>query len=151
MLDGFKKFMLRGNVVDMAVGVIIGGAFGAIVKSLVDDVLMPPIGMLTGGADFTNLFVVLREGAKAPAPYATLEAAKASGAILLRYGVFLNAALSFLIVGTAVYFLVKAFAKIMPPAPPDPPAETKDCPECCMAIAKKAKRCPHCTSEVAAG
>jgi len=149
MLDDFKKFLLRGNVVDMAVGVVIGGAFGAIVKSLVDDVIMPPIGMLMGGADFSNLYVVLREGEKSPAPYATLVAAKEAGAILLRYGTFLNTVVSFLIVGTAIYFLVKAIAKLMPPPPP-PPEESRDCPHCTMSISKKATRCPHCTSEIAA-
>ena len=149
MLDDFKKFLLRGNVVDMAVGVVIGGAFGAIVKSLVDDVIMPPIGMLTGGADFSNLYVVLREGAKAPAPYATLAAAKDAGAVLLRYGAFLNTLMTFLIVGTAIYFVVRAVTKLMPPPPP-PPEESRDCPHCTMSISKKATRCPHCTSEIAA-
>jgi len=149
MLSDFKKFMLRGNVIDLAVGVVIGGAFGGIVKSLVDDVIMPPVGWLTGGIDFANLFVTLKDGAKVPGPYATVALAKEAGAITLRYGLFLNTIVNFLIVGTAIYFLVKAISRALPPAPPPPPAATKECPHCAMAIPVKAIRCPHCTSPVA--
>lgn len=151
MLGDFKKFMLRGNVIDLAVGVVIGGAFGGIVKSLVDDIVMPPIGMLTGGMDFSNLFVTLKDGAKVAGPYATLALAKDAGAITLRYGLFINTVVNFLIVGTAIYVLVKAISRVLPPAPPPPPAETKDCPHCAMAIPVKATRCPHCTSTVPEG
>lgn len=128
MLEEFKKFILRGNVVDLAVGVIIGGAFGAITKSLVDDVIMPPIGLLTGGKDFSNMFVVLKEGAKAPGPYATVEAAKAAEAITLRYGAFLNTVMIFLIVAVVIFMLVKAINRLYPPpkpADPEKPAQEK--------------------------
>ena len=128
MLEEFKKFILRGNVVDLAVGVIIGGAFGAITKSLVDDVIMPPIGLLTGGKDFSNMFVVLKEGTKAPGPYATLEAAKAAEAVTLRYGAFLNTVMIFLIVAAVIFMLVKAINRLYPPpkpADPEKPAQEK--------------------------
>ena len=128
MLEEFKKFILRGNVVDLAVGVIIGGAFGAITKSLVDDVIMPPIGLLTGGKDFSNMFVVLKEGTKAPGPYATLEAAKAAEAVTMRYGAFLNTVMIFLIVAAVIFMLVKAINRLYPPpkpADPEKPAQEK--------------------------
>ena len=128
MLEEFKKFILRGNVVDLAVGVIIGGAFGAITKSLVDDVIMPPIGLLTGGKDFSNMFVVLKEGTKAPGPYATLEAAKAAEAVTMRYGAFLNTVMIFLIVALVIFMLVKAINRLSPPpkpADPEKPAQEK--------------------------
>jgi large conductance mechanosensitive channel len=146
MLDEFKKFMLRGNVLDLAVGVVIGGAFGAITKSLVDDILMPPIGLLTGGRDFGVHFLVLKAGTKAPPPYASLDAAKAAGANVLRYGVFLNTILTFLIVGLAMFAIVKTINKLRPPVV-EPP-KTKDCPQCCSAIPILAKRCPQCTSQL---
>ncbi|MGD8787787.1 MAG: large-conductance mechanosensitive channel protein MscL, partial [Phycisphaerales bacterium] len=111
MFKEFKKFAMRGNVVDMAVGIIIGAAFGAIVKSLVDDMLMPPIGLLLGGVDFSNFFVVLKEGT-APGPYAALADAKAAGAVTVNYGVFLNSIISFLIVGFAVFLLVRTINKL---------------------------------------
>lgn len=145
MFQEFKKFALRGNVVDLAVGVVIGGAFGTIVKSLVDDVIMPPIGLVTGGVDFTNLFVVLREGPKGPAPYASLELAKAAGAQTLRYGQFLNTIVTFLIVAIAIFFVVRAMNRLMPP--PAAPV-TKDCPKCTKAIPEKASRCPECTADL---
>lgn len=108
MLKEFKEFALKGNVVDLAVGVVIGAAFGPIVASLVNDILMPPIGLLVGGADFSNLFVVLREGPKVPVPYASLAAAKAAGAVTLNIGVFINMVVNFLIVAGAVFFVMKA-------------------------------------------
>jgi len=124
MFKEFKEFAIKGNVVDLAVGVIIGGAFGTIVTSLVNDVVMPPIGLLVGGVDFTNLFVVLKEGTKAPAPYASLAAAKAAGAVTLNLGVFINTVINFLIVAVAVFILVKSINRLRrhqeaaPAAPP---------------------------------
>lgn len=147
MFKEFKKFAMRGNVVDMAVGIIIGAAFGAIVKSLVDDLIMPPIGLLLGNVDFGNLFLVLKEGA-APEPYASLDAAKKAGAVTLNYGVFINALVSFTIVAFAVFLLVRAVNKLK--AGEDAPEEptTKDCKYCFTAIPIKASRCPNCTSEL---
>lgn len=145
MFQEFKKFALRGNVVDLAVGVVIGGAFGTIVKSLVDDIIMPPIGLVTGGVDFTNLYVVLRDGPKAPPPYTTLEVAKAAGAQTLRYGLFLNTIVTFLIIAVAIFFVVRAMNRLMPP--PAAPV-TKDCPKCTKAIPEKATRCPECTADL---
>jgi len=150
MLKEFKEFAMRGNVVDMAVGVIIGGAFGAIVKSLVDDVIMPPIGVMLGGVDVANYFAVLKQGAK-PGPYAAVADAKAAGAVTLNYGVFINTIISFLIVAFAVFLLIRALnAARRQPAPPDAEPTTKECPHCAMAIPIKAKRCPQCTSQLAA-
>jgi large conductance mechanosensitive channel len=137
---------MRGNVVDMAVGIIIGAAFGVIVKSLVDDVLMPPIGLLLGGVDMSNMFVVLKEGAT-PGPYASLEQAREAGAVTLNYGVFANTIVSFVIVAFSVFLLVRSLEAARRPAPVAP-STTKDCPHCAMAIPLKATRCPHCTSSV---
>jgi large conductance mechanosensitive channel len=147
MLKDFKAFIMRGNVVDLAVGVIIGAAFGTIVKSLVDDMLMPVLGLLTGGIDFSNMFVLLKAGAKAPAPYASLADAKAAGAVTVNYGVFINAVIAFLIVAFCVFLLVQAVAKLHKAPPPAPP-NTKDCPYCKRAIPKDATRCPECTSQL---
>jgi len=146
MLKDFKAFILRGNVVDLAVGVIIGAAFGAIVKSAVDDLLMPPIGLATGGIDFSNKFIVLKDGAKAAAPYASLADAKAAGAVTWNYGVFISQFVTFLIVALCVFLLVRALARLQPPAPAA--VTTKDCPFCATAIPVGAKRCPHCTSQL---
>jgi large conductance mechanosensitive channel len=147
MIKDFKAFILRGNVVDLAVGVIIGAAFGAIVKSLVDDVLMPPLGLATGGIDFSNKFIVLKEGAKAVGPYASLAEAKAAGAVTMNYGLFINQTVTFLIVAFCVFILVRAVAKMQPPPPPAPPS-TKSCGFCAMAIPLAATRCPNCTSQL---
>ncbi len=147
MLNEFKKFLMRGNVLDLAVGIIIGGAFGAIVTSLVNDIIMPPVGLALGNVDFSNLFVLLKEGPKAPPPYASLAAAKAAGAVTLNYGVFVNAFVTFLLVGFAVFLIVRAANRLQGPAPASAPT-TKDCPYCAMAIPLAARRCPHCTSEV---
>jgi large conductance mechanosensitive channel len=149
MIKEFKEFAMRGNVVDMAVGIIIGGAFGTIVKSLVDDVLMPPIGFLLGGIDFANFFLVLKQGAKAAMPYAALADAKAAGAVTVNYGLFLNAVISFLIVAFAVFMLVRSINPLrrQETAPPAEPT-TKECPYCVSSIAIQASRCPHCTSEL---
>jgi large conductance mechanosensitive channel len=145
MLKEFKAFIMRGNVVDLAVGVIIGAAFGSIVKSLVDDVIMPPIGLVTGGVDFANKFVVLKEGAKAAGPYASLADAKAAGATTVNYGLFINSIVTFLIVAFCIYLVVRLVNKLHAPAPA--PA-TKTCPSCTMEIPAGAKRCPHCTSQL---
>ena len=124
MLSEFKQFVVRGNVLDMAVGIIIGAAFGTIVSSLVADVLMPPIGLALGGIDFTNMFVTLKDGAKAAGPYASLAEAKAAGAVTVNYGVFVNAIVSFLIVAFCVFLLVKAVNSLKRDAPPAPAAPT---------------------------
>ena len=148
MMEEFKKFAMRGNVVDMAVGIIIGGAFGTIVKSLVDDVIMPPVGLLLGGVDFSDLFITLKEGATA-GPYATLVAAKEAGAVTLNAGLFVNSMISFLIVAFAVFMLIKGMNSLQKKAE-EPPAEPteKECPHCFTSIPIKATRCPHCTSEL---
>jgi len=149
MLQEFKKFAMRGNVVDMAVGIIIGGAFGTIAKSLVSDVLMPPIGLLLGGVDFTNLFVTLKDGAEAAGPYASLGDAQAAAAVTVNYGVFLNNVVSFLIVAFAVFLLVKGMNSMQrKEAEAPPPPNEKECPYCVSKIPIKATRCPACTSEV---
>ena len=149
MFKEFKEFAMRGNVVDMAVGIIIGAAFGTIVKSLVDDVLMPPIGMLLGNVDFSNIFITLRDGAKAAGPYASLAAAKAAGAVTVNLGVFINTVISFLIVAFSVFLVIKGMNKMQREAPPPVP-DSKDCPFCFSTIPIQASRCPHCTSELAA-
>jgi len=146
MFKEFKEFAVRGNVVDMAVGIIIGAAFGAIVKSLVDDVIMPPIGLLLGNADFSNLYVVLKEGAAAVAPYASLADAKKAGAVTLNYGVLVNALMSFIIVAFAVFLLVRTINRLRAEQPAPAEITTKECPHCCSAIPLKATRCPSCTS-----
>jgi large conductance mechanosensitive channel len=128
MLEEFKKFAMRGNVVDLAVGIVIGAAFGGIVSGFVDQLLMPAIGLVTGGADFSDLFILLREGTP-PGPYQSLEAAKAAGAVVLGYGVFINAVVNFLIVAFALFLLVKAMNKLRAKeeeAPAAPPAPTKE-------------------------
>ena len=149
MWQDFKAFVMRGNVMDLAVGVIIGAAFGAVVKSLVDDVIMPIIGLATGGVDFSDKFVLLKAGAAAPPPYATLAAAKAAGATALSYGVFVNTLLTFLIVAFAVFALVKVVNRLYQ-RPAEPTPNTAPCPYCTMTISRQATRCPHCTSQVAA-
>lgn len=150
MLEEFKKFAVKGNVVDMAVGIIIGAAFGAIVGSLVSDVLMPPIGLLLGNVDFSNLFMVLKEG-KTLAPYATVAAAKEAGAVTLNYGMFVNTIVNFLIIASAIFFVVRGInnLKKKEEAPPAVPT-TKDCPHCLSTIPIQAKKCGHCTSELKA-
>jgi large conductance mechanosensitive channel len=146
MLQEFKKFAMRGNVVDMAVGIIIGGAFGTIVKSLVNDVIMPPIGLLLGGVDFSDLFVTLKEGATA-GPYASLAIAQEAGAVTIGYGLFINSVISFLIVAFAVFLLIKSINKLQAEKPAADPT-TKDCPYCVSSIPIAATRCPSCTSEL---
>jgi large conductance mechanosensitive channel len=142
MFGEFKKFVMRGNVMDLAVGVIIGAAFGKIVTSLVDDVLMPVIGLAAGKLDFSNLFVSLNGQS-----YPTLAAAKAAAAPTLNYGLFINAVIQFLIVAFVIFLIVKQVNRLMPaPPPPAPVPATKECPQCCTAIPAAAKRCPACTS-----
>jgi large conductance mechanosensitive channel len=150
MLKEFKEFAMRGSVVDMAVGIIIGAAFGTIVKSLVSDVIMPPIGLLLGNVDFANLFVVLKEGATA-GPYASLADAKAAGAVSINYGVFIDTIISFIIIAFAIFIIIRNINKLKrkEEAPPAEPT-TKDCPYCFSKIAIKATRCPQCTSELKA-
>jgi large conductance mechanosensitive channel len=147
MLKEFKAFAMRGNVLDLAVGIIIGGAFGTIVKSLVDDVIMPPIGLALGNVDFADLFLLLKAGTKAPPPYATLAEAQAAGAVTVNYGVFVNAVITFLIVAFAVFLLVRAANRLQPQEAAAAPT-TKDCPYCRMPVPITATRCPHCTSEL---
>lgn len=147
MLKEFKAFVMRGNVLDLAVGIIIGAAFGSIVKSFVDDVIMPPIGLALGNVDFADLFVLLKEGPKAAAPYASLADAQAAGAVTINYGMFINNIVTFLIVAFAVFLVVRAANRLRPPEAAAAP-NTKDCPYCRMAIPVAATRCPQCTSEL---
>ena len=146
MLKEFKEFAMRGNVVDMAVGIVIGGAFGKIVSSFVADVLMPPIGLLLGGVDFANLFVNL--GAE---EHATLAAAQEAGAPTINYGVFLGTVLDFLIVAFAIFMVIRAMNSLKreEEAPAEEPT-TKDCPQCLSSVPIKAARCAHCTSQLEA-
>ena len=147
LLNDFKAFLMKGNVIDLAVGMVVGTAFTGMVKSLVDDVIMPPIGLLIGGVDFSNLFLTLKEGAKAAGPYATLAAAKDAGAVTMNIGLFINTLISLVIVGFAIFMVVKATSKLQKqPQPADP--TTKECPQCCTEIPVKASRCPNCTSEL---
>ena len=148
MLDEFKKFAIRGNVIDMAVGIIIGAAFGTIVQSLVKDVLTPPLGLLTGNVDFANLFVVLKEGTPS-APYTTLQAAQEAGAVTINYGLFFNTVVSFIIVAFAIFLLVRYINQLREPDEgPSPPPTVKKCPHCISDIPIQATRCLHCTSEL---
>lgn len=150
MLKEFKQFARRGNVIDMAVGVIVGGAFGTIVKSLVDDIIMPPIGLVLGGIDFSNFFAVLKQGTPS-APYAALADAKKAGAVTVNYGVFVNDVISFLIVTFAVFMLVRSANAIRRVEDPDVPiSATKSCTFCTSTIPSKATRCPLCTSQLSA-
>ena len=153
MLKDFKAFIMRGNVVDMAVGIIIGAAFGPIVSSLVKDVIMPPIGLALGKVDFANMYVVLQDGPTISRPYESLAAAQAAGAISINYGVFINTIINFLIIAAVVFFfIVRPIAKLhareeaKKPAPAPAAPTTKDCPFCFTQIPIKAIRCPNCTS-----
>lgn len=143
MIDEFKQFILRGNAIDMAVGIIIGAAFGKIVSSLVEDVIMPPIGLVTGGVDFSNLFLDLSGHG-----YDSLKTAEAAGAPLLKYGLFINHVIEFLIVALAVFLLIKLTNKLTNPTPAKAPPATKPCPHCLSEIPIAAKRCKFCTSEL---
>jgi large conductance mechanosensitive channel len=150
MLKDFRAFIMRGNVVDMAVGIIIGVAFGAIVTSIVKDVIMPPVGLALGNIDFANLLVVIKQGTPA-GPYASLAAAQAAGVVSINYGQFINTIINFLIIAAVVFFfIVRPIAKLQAPkkveAPAAPP--TKDCPFCFSKININARRCPNCTSQL---
>ena len=145
MLKDFKEFIMRGNAVSMAVGVIIGIAFGGIINSLVNDILMPPVGLLLGKVDFSNLFVVLKEGATS-GPYLSLSAAKEAGAVTLNYGTFIITIINFLIIAIVLFFIIKAVNRLIKKKEVKP--STKDCPFCFTLINVKATRCPNCTSEL---
>ena len=146
MFKEFKEFAMRGNVLDMAVGIIIGGAFGKIITSFVGDVLMPPIGLLLGKVDFSNMFINLGEGT-----FTKLVEAKAAGAPTLNYGLFMNTIIDFVIVAFAIFLLVRQVNRLQrEPAPAPVAPTTKDCPYCCSAVPLKATRCPACTSELKA-
>jgi large conductance mechanosensitive channel len=142
MIKEFKEFVLRGNVVDLAVAVVIGAAFGKIVTSFVEDVLMPPIGLALGGADVSNLFINL-----SGKDYPSVAAAKAAGAATLNYGIFMNNIFNFVIIAFAIFLLIKQIKRMQKPAPAAAPA-SKDCPHCLSAIPLKATRCAHCTSDL---
>lgn len=142
MFKEFRAFIMRGNVVDLAVGVIIGAAFGRIVTSLVNDIIMPPIGLVLGGVDFSNKFISLNGQY-----YATLADAKTANAPTVNYGLFINNIVDFVIVAFVIFLLIRAIQHLMPPPPP-PAANTRDCPYCATKIAKIASRCPNCTSQV---
>ncbi len=142
MLSEFKTFLMRGNVVDLAVAVVLGAAFGAIVTSFVNDLLMPPLGLALGRVNFTDLFVTLSGQS-----YPTLAAAKAAGAPTLNYGVFINTIINFVLIAFAVFLVVRQANRLK--GPPPPPAAARECPQCATVIPVKARRCPHCTSELA--
>lgn len=150
MLREFKEFAMRGNVLDLAIGIVIGAAFSTIVKSLVDDMIMPPIGLLLGKVNFSNLFLVLKSGNPA-GPYASLAAAKAAGVVSINYGAFVTTIINFLIVAFAVFLLVRGVNQLrrQAEAPPAAPT-TKECPYCLSTIPSNAIRCAHCTSELQA-
>jgi len=147
MFKEFKEFAMRGNVVDMAVGIIIGAAFGTVIKSLVADILMPPIGLLLGNVDFANLYLLLKPGNPA-GPYLALAEAQKAGAVTLNYGAFINNIISFIIVAFAVFFLIQSINRLKKEEPAPAAPATKECPYCLSAVAVKATRCAHCTSEL---
>jgi large conductance mechanosensitive channel len=150
MLKEFKEFAMRGNVVDMAVGIIIGAAFGTIVQSLVADVIMPPIGLLLGNVDFADFFVVLKGGTPA-GPYASLARAKAAGAVSLNYGLFVTTIISFVIIAFAVFLLIRGINKLKrKEEAPTPEPDNKECPFCLSKVPVKATKCAFCTSELPA-
>lgn len=149
MLKEFKEFAMRGNIVDMAVGIVMGVAFGAVVKSFVDDILMPPIGLLLGNVDFSSLFITLKAGS-VPAPYASPEAAKAAGAVTVNYGVFINTIVSFIIIAFAVFLVVKQINYLRRTEEAAPAPDKKSCPYCLSQIPIGAVRCAQCTSDLKA-
>ena len=147
MWKEFKEFALKGSVLDLAIGIIIGAAFSPIIKSLVDDIIMPPIGLLLGGVDFTNLLVVVREGAPA-GPYATLEAARAASAVTINYGIFVNTIITFLIITFAIFLMIKTINRWRAQEPAE--TNTRECPQCLSTIPLKASRCAFCTFQIGA-
>lgn len=150
MLKEFKAFAMRGNVLDMAVGIIIGAAFGTIVSSLVNDIIMPPIGILLGNIDFKNLFIVIKEGTTAVGPYLTIDDAQKAGAVTLNYGRFVNTIITFLIVAFSIFILIKGMnaAKKKEVEAPAAAPTVKECPHCATSIPVKAVKCPNCTSDL---
>ncbi len=148
MFKEFKEFAMRGNVVDMAVGIIIGAAFGTVVKSLVGDIIMPPIGLLLGNVDFANLFILMKTG-NPSGPYLSLAEAQKAGAVTINYGTFFNTIISFIVVAFAVFLLIRSLNRLQRPEPV-PEATTKECPYCLSMIPMQATRCAHCTSELKA-
>jgi large conductance mechanosensitive channel len=147
MLKEFRDFAMRGNVLDMAIGIIIGVAFGAIVQSLVADIIMPPLGLALGQVDFTNLFVVLKQGS-APGPYFSVAAAQSAGAVTLNYGMFINTIIRFIIVAFAMFMIVKSMNTLIKKKEAAPAPSTKACPFCLSTVPLKATRCPNCTSQI---
>jgi large conductance mechanosensitive channel len=151
MLEEFKKFALRGNVVDMAVGFTVGVAFGAIAKSLVDDVIMPVVGLILGSANFSNIFLVLREGSEQAAPYATLDAAKEAGAVTINVGLFINSIVTFLIIAVVMFLVVRTVNRLQEETAEEEEAKAADmreCPYCLSSVPLQASRCQYCTSEI---
>ena len=154
LFESFYEFAMRGNMIDMAVGIIVGAAFSTVVKSLVDDIIMPPIGLLIGNVDFQDLYVVLREGEAALPPNATLTAANEAGAVTWNYGLFLNNVVSFLILALTVFLVIRAIAQVQERFDDDAEdveeekAAERECPYCKMTILEAATRCPHCTSQL---
>ena len=148
MLKGFREFVMRGNVLDLAVAVIIGAAFTKIVNSMVEDIIMPPIGLLLGKVDFSNLFVVLRDGTKGAPPYTTLAEAKAAGAVTMNYGMFLSNIVTFLIVAFVVYLMIRSVTRLGPKKV-EAPVTTKECPYCLSKIPLNATKCAFCTADLA--
>jgi large conductance mechanosensitive channel len=155
MLNEFKKFAMRGNVVDLAVGFTVGAAFSTIAKSLVDDIIMPVVGLVTSRVEFKELFVLLKPGPEAPPPYTTLADAQAAGAVTINYGIFINNLLTFAIIAMVMFFLIRGINKLeteieeeigQKESPEEPP--NKKCPYCISTIPRKASRCPNCTSEL---
>ena len=150
MWKEFKEFAVKGSVIDMAVGIVIGAAFGTIVKSFVSDIIMPPIGLLLGGVDFSNIFTVLQEGTT-PAPYATLEAANEAGAVVMSWGAFFNTIISFLIIAGAIFFVIRYINSLKrEEEKPEKAPTVKSCEYCKTEISIEATRCPNCTSELSA-
>ena len=149
MLKEFREFALRGNVIDMAIGIIVGSAFGSIITSLVTDIIMPPIGLILGGVDFSDLFVVIKEGAT-PRPYPSLVAAQDVGAVTMNIGLFMNTLISFLIIAFSIFLLIRGINKLQKSEPEAIPTEPsiKKCPYCVSEIPIEASRCPHCTSNL---
>ena len=147
MWKEFKEFALKGSVLDLAIGIIIGASFAPIIKSLVDDIIMPPIGLLLGGVDFTNLFLVLRDGMP-PGPYATLEGARTASAVTINYGLFVNTIITFLIVAFAIFLMVKMINRWRAQEPAE--TNTRECPQCLSTIPLKASRCAFCASQIGA-
>jgi large conductance mechanosensitive channel len=149
MLKDFRDFIMRGNVLDMAVGIIIGAAFGTLVTSIVKDIIMPPIGLVLGNVDFTNLFAILKAGTT-PGPYASLADAQAAGAVTVNYGLFINTIVSFLIVAVVLFFLIRAFvhARTKLETKKEVAPTAKECPYCLSQVPVKARKCAYCTSEL---